>query len=187
MTIKKLYKESWKFIKTSRVYLWIILGLFAASIAFGFLFPVFFTDFITKFIEETLAKTQGLGFWQLFLFILENNILTSAFGMLFGLFFGLIPLVLVFFNGYVLGFVASKSVAASGASVLLRLVPHGIFEIPALILSLGLGLRLGLFLFTRKKKFLDESAKILKTFLLVVLPLLIIAALIETCLIIFAG
>lgn len=186
MNLKKLYKDGWQLIKNSKIYLLIISALFIVSIIIGFLFPVFFADFIEKFIQDTLAKTSGMGFWQLLLFILENNVATSLVGLLLGIIFGIIPLFLVFFNGYVLGFVANKSAAVAGASILWRLVPHGIFEIPALILSLALGLRLGFF-FTRKKKIIKELASILKTFFIFVVPLLIVAAVIETSLIILLG
>lgn len=186
--ILKNYKQSWKFIKDSKIYLWIIAALFFASAVFGFLFPYFFLDFIRKFIEEIVAETEGLNYYQLFLFILQNNLWTALVAMILGVFLGIPVLVLCFFNGYVLGFVANKTAAAAGYLILFKLLPHGIFEIPALILSLGLGLRMGWFVFTKdksSKKFLLLLEKSLKTFLFVVIPLLIIAALLESSLMIF--
>ena len=79
---------------------------------------------------------------------------------------------------------ANKVAAGNGYLILLRLLPHGIFEIPALILSLGLGLKLGFFIFTKnKKKYLkDNLINSLRVFVYIILPLLIIAAIIEASL-----
>lgn len=187
-TKKGNYKQIWKFIKESRNYFYLVLGLFIVSILIGYIFPVFFSDFIKKFIEEIVKKTEGLKNWQLFIFILQNNLQTAFLGLIFGILFGILPLILILFNGYVLGFVANKTVAIAGSGVLIRLLPHGIFEIPAIILSFGLGLRLGMFIFKksgqRKKEFMYSFGNSMKTFLYVIIPLLIIAALIETWLIV---
>jgi len=183
----RIYSQAWKFIRESRNYFYLILSLFAVFAVLGFIFPIFFSDFIRKLIEELSIKTAGMNFLQLFIFILLNNLQTSLMGLIFGALFGIAPILVVIFNGYVLGFIANKTVSVAGYSVLLRLLPHGIFEIPALILSLGLGLRLGMFIFKkagkRKKEFFYSLENSLKVFLYVILPLLIIAALIETSLI----
>jgi stage II sporulation protein M len=72
-----------------------------------------------------------------------------AFAQAF-VFFAITPLVVLVVNGYVLGFVANKSVGSQGILVLWRLMPHGIFEIPAIIISIAVGIRLGMFLFVYK-------------------------------------
>ena len=87
-----------------------------------------------------------------------------------------------------LGFVAKKTVAFEGFSILFRLIPHGIFEIPALIISLALGLKLGMFLFIYKEKnkgkeFLTWLKSSIKVFIFVIIPLLVIAGIIEGILI----
>jgi stage II sporulation protein M len=76
-----------------------------------------------------------------------------------------------------------------GILVLWRLLPHGIFELPALFLSAGLGLRLGTFIFRKNKlkslkNYLFES---LRVFLFIIFPFLLIAAIIEGILISFFG
>ena len=38
------------------------------------------------------------------------------------------------------------------SSDLFRLLPHGIFELPAIFISLGLGLRFGMFIFQKEKE-----------------------------------
>ena len=46
--------------------------------------------------------------------------------------------VSIAFNGYVIGFILEKSVLIDGLGVLWKLVPHGIFELPAIFISFGL-------------------------------------------------
>jgi len=70
-----------------------------------------------------------------------------------------------------------------------RLVPHGIFELPAIFISLGIGLKFGTFIFQKNKsesfrRYLWNS---LQLFVLIIMPLLIAAAIIEGALITFAG
>jgi stage II sporulation protein M len=189
MNIKKEYKQSWNYIGECKIHILIIVLLFLASVLLGFLFPVFFVDFIKKFIEEIIKKTGGLDFFQLFLFISKNNLATAFVGLIAGVIFGIIPLFYAFFNGYVLGFVINKGVSALGIGVLWRLVPHGIFELPALVLSLGAGLKLGTFIFGRKKSrdFIYYVKNSFKVFIFIIVPLLLIAAVIEAGLIILLG
>lgn len=181
---KRNYKICWNYLKESKAYFLVAFCLFIFSILIGFFVPApqFLADLIQKFIKELVEKTAGMNFYQLLIFILQNNITTAFFGLIFGLVLGLIPLLLTVFNGYVLGYVAGKTAGILGYIQLLRLLPHGIFEIPALILSLGLGLKLGMFVFARKPKLaliynLENS---LRVFLYVILPLLLIAGVIET-------
>ena len=92
-------------------------------------------------------------------------------------------------NGYVLGFVAYLVVNSDGILVLWRLFPHGIFELPAIFISLGLGLKVGTFIFQKKKfeSLKKYSLNSLRVFLFIVLPLLIIASIIEGSLIYLSG
>lgn len=189
MNIKKEYKKSWKFLKECKTHILVVVILFFLFVLIGFFFPVFLTDFINKFIDEVTRKTSGMGFSQLLFFILENNLLASVAGIGLGIFFGVPSLIYALLNGYVLGFVAGKSVSVAGTGVLIRLLPHGIFELPALFISLGLGLKIGWFVFSgkNKKSFIDVLTRATWTFVLIVIPLLIIAAVIETGLIFLLG
>jgi len=166
------YSLIWRLLKENKIYFIIVLGLFVFSIIFGFLFPVFFAEFIRKFVEELSKRTEGMGFFQLFAFIFDNNLETAFLGLAFGLFFGIIPIIITFFNGYVLGFISNAVASSQGYSVLLRLLPHGIFEIPALILSLGLGLKLGISFLVNFVKFYKKKMNIyLMIVLLILFPL----------------
>ena len=187
--LKKNYLLSMNFIKESKIFIYFITGIFFLFTVIGFFVPPpeAIYDQILKFIEELLKKTQDLSQFELIRFIFFNNIQSSFFGMVFGVFLGLFPVIFAIANGYVLGFVASVSVNAVGISVLWRLFPHGIFELPAIFISLGLGLKIMTFIFEKNKlKTLEIYIKnSLRTFLFIVIPLLIIAAVIEGSLIFF--
>jgi stage II sporulation protein M len=118
-------------------------------------------------------------------FIFFNNIQSSFIGMLFGIILGIFPVIAAVANGYLLGFVAETTAEEAGIFILWRIFPHGIFELPALFISLGLGLKIGTFIFKKNK--LKTLAiyllKSIKVFFYIVVPLLIIAALIEGSLI----
>ncbi len=222
--IHENFKKSLKQIKMGKSYIIFSIILFLSFIILGYFFPIFFKQEILKLITELLDKTKGLNLINLILFIFKNNIKTSFLGMILGIFFGLFPLIILIINGYLLGFVISRTLINFNLISLWRLLPHGIFEIPAVIISLSLGLMLGvysiifiinfiknykgkvpkiilviLFLFSpvifllatyffskNKEQMKELNIKIiesLRVFFMIVLPLLIIAAIIEGVLI----
>ncbi len=186
------FKLSWGYLKSLKNYIWFSIILFFCFILVGFMLPIFFQEQILKLIAELVRKTEGLGFFGLIKFIFINNLKSSFFAMILGIFLGIVPFIVLVVNGYVLGFVANKTVFTAGWAVLWRLLPHGIFELPAVLISISLGLKLGNFLFVYKgknkwgefKKWLIDS---LRVFIFIVIPLLIIAGVIEGSLIILLG
>ena len=111
---------------------------------FGYFYPKLFTNEIFQWIQTILAETEGLGLIGLIKFLMFNNIRSSFFALTFGILTVIFPIFVILLNGYLVGFVSSFSVAQGGLVVLWRLVPHGIFEIPAFLISVGLGFKLGL-------------------------------------------
>ena len=185
--LRKEYRECWEYLKKTKKLIYAIIAVFFAFGIIGFFAPVpaYISEQIMKLIGEILAKTEGLSASQLMRFIFFNNIKSSFFGMALGIFFGIFPVFVAILNGYILGFVSEMSVSNAGIFSLVWLLPHGIFELPAIFLSLAMGLKLGTFAFQKdKQKFLREDIwRIIKIFLLIILPLLVIAAIIEGILI----
>jgi len=180
---KDNYIKSWNYIKESKNFIYSIIVLFVFLSLIGFFIPApeAIAEKILIFIENLLQRTEGLSQGELINFIFFNNIQGSFFGMIFGVLLGVFPIISVITNGYLLGFVASRSVQSEGVLILWRLLPHGIFEIPALFISLGLGLKLGTFIFHKKKikSFKKYFWNSLRVFVFVIIPLLLIAAIIE--------
>ncbi len=182
----KNYFLSWEHVKESKNYiLFIILIFLLGAVLALFYQPQSIVEAIKKILEELLKETADLNARQMVIFILKNNLGVSFISMLLGVFFGIFPVFTALANGYVLGFVAEKSVEIEGISILWLLFPHGIFELPAVFLSLAFGARLGMFFLAKnkKKEFLKRLVESLRVFLFIILPLLIIAAVIEGVLI----
>ena len=189
--LRENYKESLDYVRVSKnfIYSVIIIFLFFFFIGFFIKAPGILEERILEFIKELLKKTADMSQPELTRFIFFNNLQSSFMGMLFGIVLGIFPVLTMLANGYLLGFIAEKTVGKEGIFILWRLFPHGIFELPALFISLGLGLKLGTFVFKKNKlKVLSTYLlKSIKVFFFIVIPLLIIAAIIEAALIFFLG
>ncbi len=190
---KKEYLECFDFIKKIKEHIYSAILIFAifGVIAFFFhdlinsgiksAFGINLTDKILNYIEIILMETEGMSQAQLTGYIFLNNVQSAFMGVVLGIFLGIFSIFAAVFNGYLLGFVGIISVKAESIFVLWRILPHGIFELPAIFISLGLGLKLGSFPFSNEK---NKSLKkwfinSLRIFLLIVIPLLIVAAVIE--------
>jgi len=185
-TVKKAYRETWNFIKDSRNFILLGLAIFLISALIGILYPELFQKQITEYLERVFDKVKDYNFLQTFGFILKNNISSSFFVVLWGILLGIFPAIITVINGYVLGFVAVKSAEIAGPAILLRLIPHGIFELPAIFISIGIGIRLGLAVFRERENYRYVLRETARVFILWVVPLLIVAGIIEAALIIFS-
>lgn len=181
LEIKKYAREIKPYIMfSSLIFIFAVLG--------GYFFAQNFpqqTEEIMKQLQSLFSPAKEEDSLGLFIFILENNITKLLAVLILGIFAGLIPLASVFINGMLLGiFAYVVSERLSWPFLVAGILPHGIFEIPALILSTAIGIRVGEVavrkLFGRKEKFMDEFAKGLQFFISVVVPILFLAALIET-------
>jgi uncharacterized membrane protein SpoIIM required for sporulation len=209
-------KESLEYIVESRNYIYAIILIFAFSIIIGFfLIPLSpeLSNIINNELKGIIDITENLSGTQLIGFILWNNAKVSAEGLFspliiidaiarganvtsavsllifvpVGYLIGAIQPILSIANGAILGYVLSKVFALSGFTEFWRILPHGIFELPAVFISLGMGMKLGTFLFNSNpgRELKIRFIKSIKTFVCVVIPLLIIAAVIEGTLITF--
>jgi len=154
----------------------------------GFIFPIFFVEEIKNFIQELIQLTAGMNSFELTLYIIYNNIKSAIFAIVLGIAFGILPIGIIILNGYVLGFISNKTASVEGIFILWKLLPHGIFEIPAVLLSTALGLKLGLFLFTysgknKLKEFGNWLINSFKVFIFIIIPFLVLAGIIEGILI----
>ncbi|WP_235440440.1 stage II sporulation protein M [Paenibacillus sp. DMB20] len=110
-------------------------------------------------IQEMLVKEiQGLGQMSqdlrqsdhpemsFFIFIFLNNSIKAILVMFAGILFGLIPLVFIAVNGMVIGFLLNV-VDSNGGNlselIIKGLLPHGIIEIPVILIACAYGLVLG--------------------------------------------
>ncbi|MBT7706336.1 stage II sporulation protein M [archaeon] len=171
-----------KTIKTSKNCIYFGISVFVITILIGYFFPIFFTEEILEVLKSLALAFEGLTTFQIIIKILFNNSMVTLLTIIMGIIFGILPLWTTIQNGYIIGFIINKVIESEGPLVLWRLLPHGIFELPAIFISIGLGLKIGEKVIKRDNPglFLLDS---LRVFLLIILPLLIIAAIIEGLLI----
>ncbi|MEM3074392.1 MAG: stage II sporulation protein M [Candidatus Pacearchaeota archaeon] len=193
--LKKELETSLKYIKESKNYIIISIGLFMFFFFLGYIFPYIASEEtldpileqIKAWIEDIINKTKGFGFFEMWYFIFSNNALVSILSIFSGVFLGIFPIILIISNGFVIGIILSLVSSKDGFISILYLLPHGIFELPAIIISFSIGIKLGSFIFARKKW--KELKRLffnsIRTLVFIILPLLIIAAFIESLLIIY--
>lgn len=134
---------SLEYLRSSKYYILtgVVLFIFAGLFAFIFSSSLGFFD---SLIKELIEKTQDLDGAGLTWFIFQNNVTSAFFALFLGMFFGFFPLANALINGALIGYVVAFVTRETGSLVpIWRLFPHGIFELPAIFISIGLGLRLG--------------------------------------------
>jgi stage II sporulation protein M len=108
-----------------------------------------------------------------------------------GVFGGVIPTFAIGSNGFGLGVLFRQAAEVSGYSkAALQVLPYGVFEIPALLIAASYGLWLGV---TAVRRMRGKESTLLRIniehafrrYFAVVFPLLIVAATIETALILW--
>jgi stage II sporulation protein M len=179
------YSACWNFLKESRWYIVFTLGLFALTFIIGFAYPYFFREEIFSFIRGLMTMFDGKTVTQTIFMIFFNNLKVSFMAIVLGVAIGIFPLFTSILNGYLLGFVSREAVNVGGIGVLWQLFPHGIFELPAVILSIGIGLKIGANVFRSEagKRLKHNFIEGLRFFIFVLFPLLLVAGIIEGLLI----
>lgn len=140
---------------------WMSLAITLAGCAFGGLaialdseskpvlmpFPHLLQDPAKRVAEEEAATTDRLeGSKTSFsAFLMTHNTKVSIFALALGMTWGVGTIILLFYNGVILGAVAVDYVAAGQTKFLLGwLLPHGAVEIPAILIAGQAGLILAL-------------------------------------------
>lgn len=170
-------------------YLATSIAVFSAGALLGILLTSY-APHLSRYFNENLADFvklfRALPKLQLAAAIFLNNAIKALLVVVGGLVFGLFPVIFLLANGAALGFVLSVSVKSRGAlAALLAILPHGIFELPAIFLATSMGLLLGSRAIRKlfgsgETTIRDELTAALRFFMRIVVPLLVIAALVES-------
>ncbi len=169
-------------------WIFVAVGLFAIGMAVGLAIP---TD-IADFLAEDLATLEELGIilgpfqisTAIFIFLKNASALLLSF--IFSPILCLIPVLALIANGLVLSFVSTLVVQEESLGLLLAaLLPHGIFELPALIIGEAAALSFGAMaivaLISKKKRNqLPPNLTRNLRYLMLAFALLLPAAIIET-------
>lgn len=140
-------------------------------------------ELISLMNEEVFAHIESENPAIVAANIFANNTQTSAILFIGGASFGLLTALILSVNGFIIGLVVEYVRQEQGLYVILAgILPHGIFEIPALILAAMFGLLLGEELWRELHgtgDAISAGRKYGRQFLAYVIPLLGIAAIIE--------
>lgn len=189
-SICKKLKCVFSSLKTSVVVI-VLLFLFSGILGgiIGYLNPDLFEFFIDSMNFPDLAS------WDLVSFIFFNNSKIAFMVLLFGFIAGIFPLFVVFSNGLAIGIVSEYIFRTQGVLFLIAgLLPHGIIELPIILLSAAIGFKTGFLAFqlllSNGKNEQNEKNEKLEAFkikfnesfwffFLICVPLLLAASIIE--------
>jgi stage II sporulation protein M len=179
------------FDRTITPYTLILALIFAASFLAGTAAPPSIRQQMTEVFQVVIGNYRGLAGGTLFFNILVQNVMATIFVVIAGVIVGVIPTFAIGSNGFGLGVLYRQAAEASGYSkAALKVLPYGVFEIPALLIAASYGLWLGVTVVRRMRG--KESVPIgsnmehaFRRYFAVVFPLLVVAAAIETALILW--
>lgn len=166
--------------------------VFIVSIIYGYIISMTHEEEMASLIkglfESILGEVGDMGVLKMFAIIFLNNLIKSFFILFLGFLFGILPMIFIVVNGVALGsfaFFAQKEIGLF--LFLVGVLPHGIIELPVLIMVSSLGFVLGHLFFKsiKKKDFKDLKVvanKAILVFWYTIFPLLLIAALLEVSL-----
>lgn len=168
------------------------LGMLAAAalgVGIGLLFPAESVEVMRSFMAqvEEMGVVDEQGQLSVFSLLMNNwraMLVSAAYGFIPFLF---LPLLSLLTNGLLLGILAA--VLQSGGTSLLAylagILPHGIFELPALVLSVACGVTLcrnlcGLVVSSSDRvPLLQLLEELLRVLVLLVAPMTVVSAFIE--------
>lgn len=126
-----------------RPYVLVSVALFALGIVGGIAMIALEVDLFALLGIESAEDLFGEDVELTVRFILANNTRAFlAFAVLGPPTIGLVTVLGLLFNGLVIGYLVAPIAAEVGLGfVLVALLPHGVFELPALFVAAGVGLR----------------------------------------------
>ena len=192
--LKKQHRTLWQFYRetfgeallmTAAAFLIICLLGFGASL-FNRSIPELVLNYFTQMVQDgNIITDDGIIHFGA---LLSNNLRAAAISVLYGFIpFLYLTALAVGMNALIIGVLAAYYVN-SGTSLLIffaGILPHGVFELPALLIAFALGL----LLCRRTTQYVRKNTKgmmkpllcnIARSFVMHVLPLLVMAAVAET-------
>ncbi|UDQ98731.1 stage II sporulation protein M [Lentisphaerota bacterium WC36G] len=130
--------------------------------------------------KRVLGMNEGSNFAAM---LIQNNIKVSILAMALGITFGIGTIVIIFYNGVIFGLIVFDYLnAGQGLFLTAWLLPHGVVEIPAILIGGTAGLMIGHCLVKPKiarKNFFKRQSKDITFLIYGVVLLLIWAGIVE--------
>lgn len=142
-------------------------------------------DTIMSSVSEEVSPLKELSPLSLMLGIFVNNAVKCLLVIVLGMALGIVPAFFMLANGLILGIVIGVTMSRTSLLyVLAGTLPHGVIELPMVFISAAIGLKLGVLalkaLFGKKEGLLDKVKEALLIYFIWILPLLFLAAFLET-------
>lgn len=136
-------------------------------------------------MREAFSMITSLDPFSRMIEIFKNNVRNSLLALVLGTGLGIVPFIVAAANGLVLGMLTDFVSRQQGALfVLAAIIPHGIIEVPMVLISVGIGFRLGhvvyMFLNGVRTDIKQEMMQGIWFYVRWVVPLLFVAAFIES-------
>ena len=175
-----VYRLRWHLLAIILLFMMFATAGFVVAMAY----PTFTDNTLTDFKQE-VGPLKELSPFGLMLGIFENNAIKCFLSVVLGLALGIAPIVFIIANGFVIGIVVGATFAKAGILyIIVGIVPHGIVEMPMVLISAAIGLKLGTDvlrkLFMKKAEVVKDLKEALLVFIFWIAPLLFIAAFLET-------
>lgn len=174
-----------KILKENTILMAICLSFFIIGTPFGFVFFEETEEALLPSLEQIKKQILTESKFQTALNIFSNNLRVSLILLASGTFI-IAPFPIMFTNGFLVGFVIKLLLEKNlGLIFFIKgIILHSVFELPAIFISAAIGIRIGLSYLTRdnEKRVSKVSQRIREAaviYLLVVIPLLLIAAFVE--------
>jgi stage II sporulation protein M len=133
-------------LRQNKNYLWLALALFAL----GWLLGALFTDSILKLVQPSLdqlrdiaQKAQDKGGAYTSGVIFTNNLRATVTMLLLGILACVPTMISLVMNGMMIGVMLAKVGGNFWGLVAFGILPHGIFEMPAIFIASAFGIKLG--------------------------------------------
>ena len=178
--LKRHYTRALSTLYQARYCMLIALLVYAASCLGGWIYADelgFFQQAASSLAGKFAGKGGAAFVYSLFI----HNLVATYITMCLLTLWGGLPMVTAIANGLILGWVVVTAGGASLADAAIMLVPHGMFEWPAMLIAWGVGLWRGAgYRFSADPgTYFQRWKRSNQVFFLIVLPLLLLAAIVE--------
>lgn len=167
-------------------YLVILSVLFVAAFVAGIVAPVALRQEVAETYLRMVEPYQDTPGGELFLLILVNNVVGALLVLVAGVLMGILPVLSTGGNGFLLGVLYRQAAGAGGyGGAALAVLPHGVFEVAALLIAASYGMWLGAVFFRRVRRagqdpLGERMLHAIRRFFAGPFPLFVVAAAIET-------
>lgn len=186
--MNKKYRNDLDYLMDIKIHILVIMLVFFLSTASGFIHSSMDSEYAKQSLIEInglLSIIKDLSPSDIMLLIFFNNAVKSLVILMLGIGFGVMPLVFVAYNGYILGVIMHVVAYERGFTFFMSaIIPHGIIELPMIFISAAIGLKIGTEMLRsitgHTANINTEFSRGVKFYFYRVMPLLFVAAVIET-------